>query len=129
MRLVAGQRYIKGPHGEIMPYSPAMEKITGCVVFTQDKDFVDGMQLRENENMQRYSGRRSVEVKAQESHDTTDAKPEVVLSRPQTQPQVQVKKVVKPVPQKKVFEAEFDLRDDMAADLKENTSGDIAELD
>lgn len=114
MRLVAGQKYVRGPAGEIMPYSPAVDKIHGCEVFVQKTDQSDSMQLPENENLPKFRGRRMVD-------NSTDTKqlPDYAASVVEKPVAKEIKAVrPKPVAAKKTFEAEFDLRDEMEQDLK-----------
>lgn len=110
MRLVAGQKYVRGPAGEIMPYTSGVEKIKGCVVFTQKVDEADSLQLPENENMPKFRGRRLVETKL------VKAPIETVVEAKELKP-------VRPKPvaakQKEVFE-HMDIRQEMEFDLSES---------
>lgn len=122
MRLVAGQKYVRGPAGEIMPYTPAVAKMkydngTPYQVFIQDKDQADSLQLPENESLPRFRGRRMVDM------------PTKVEAKQEVQP---VKK--RPVPVQassntQTFE-HIDITKEMDYDLKnEGNSSELAELE
>lgn len=122
MRLVAGQKYVRGPSGEIMPYTPAVDKIHGCEVFIQKSDQADSLQLPENENMPKFRGRRMVDVSAtvKAPADYAEVKKEEIV-------QV-VKQKPKPVEVKKFVHE--DIRAEMDYDLKQAESpNELSELE
>lgn len=126
MRLVAGQKYVRGPAGEIMPYTPGVEKIKGCEVFVQKSDQADSLQLPENENMPKFRGRRMVDIITKAPADYAE------VEKPQATETVVVKRTVKAKPtpvQAQKFE-HMDIREEMDYDLKqEKDTSELAELE
>jgi len=113
MRLVAGQKYVRGPAGEIMPYTSGVEKIKGCEVFVQKSDQADSLQLPENENMPKFRGRRMVDIVTKAPADYAE------VEKPQVTEPVAVKRTVKAKPtpvQAQKFE-HMDIREEMDYDL------------
>ena len=76
MKIVAGHKYIKGPSGDIIPYSAAMLKAAGDTykIFIPDKDIVSEHQLPENEAIRPASHARAKQV--------LEAKKPVLLGEP-----------------------------------------------
>jgi len=123
MRLVAGQKYVRGPAGEIMPYTSGVEKIKGCEVFVQKSDQADSLQLPENENMPKFRGRRMVDIVTKAPADYAE------VEKPQVTEPVAVKRTVKAKPtpvQAQKFE-HMDIREEMDYDLKQE-KGSTEEL-
>lgn len=99
MKLIAGHKYLRGPNGDIVPYSELLEKASRqskYKEFIQDKDMVNELQLPENENRAARS------------------KPGALVPTNQVQPE---RAKLKPVGKPSVFE-EMDITKEMEADLK-----------
>ena len=74
MKLIAGQKYIRGPNNEIMPYSAAAEHILGNEVFVQKEDYEDSLQLVGNDRKP-FRGRETVIKQGAIGEGISDAKP------------------------------------------------------
>lgn len=97
MKLVAGHKYLRGPDGDIVPYSELLEKASKYKAFVQSRDEVNELQLPENEN-------RAAKAKPGAPVPTNQMSSEKIK--------------LKPVGKSSVFE-EMDITKEMETDLKE----------
>ena len=111
MKLIAGQKYIRGPNNEIVPYSPAAESIAGNQVFVQKEDYEDTLQLTENDRKP-FRGRDAVIKQGSIEEGISEAKPLPKGINATSAPKQSSISTPKP---KKVDH--WDVREDMRADL------------